>query len=120
MALTAIFYPSYGGPSRLDPHPIDERIRLITPGFTGLRWHKFFYPACFIIACALNGIDFFSLRSMRAIGFVVYLEGAIMGLLMRMGYEKIRWNIFTVHLGTIYRKLNKFYGLKPDEAEEVS
>jgi hypothetical protein len=111
LALTGIFYPSYGGPSRLDPHPVDKRIRLITPGFTSRRWHKLLYLACFVLACALNGIDLFSLRSARVIGFKIYLEAAVGGWLLRESLEQVRWKLFKVHSGKLYRKITGFYNV---------
>jgi hypothetical protein len=115
MALIGIFYPSYGGPSRIAHDPIDSRIRLITPGFTGWRWNNIIFPTCFILVCAINGVGLFSLRSIAAIGPGVYIEAGAIGLLLRLGYERIRWNLFTVHLGTIYRKLNKLYGINDEQ-----
>lgn len=111
MASMRVFYPSYRGPSRLASDPIDRRVRLITPGFTGWRLHKLFFPFSFIVMCAVNGIGLFTLQSMSTIGLKVFIEAGILHWLLRMGYERGRWNLFTVHVGTIYRKLCKYYGI---------
>jgi uncharacterized membrane protein (DUF485 family) len=111
MAVTQIYYPSYGGPSWLAPDPIDRRVRLITPGFTGWRIHRLLFPFSFLVMCAVNGIGLFTLQSMSTIGLSVYIEAGILQWLLRMGYERARWNLLTSHLGIIYRKLNKHYGI---------
>jgi len=109
-----IFYPSYGGPSRLAPNCTDKHIRLITPGFTGWRWRKLFVPFSFIIMCSLNGIELFTIQRMTTIGLKVYLEAGVLALVLRWAYEQARWNMFTVHLGIIYRKLLKHYNVSDD------
>lgn len=111
MAWLGIFYPSYRGPSRLASDPVDRRVRLVTPGRTGVRLHKLFFPLSFIVMCTVNGIGLFTLQSMATIGLEVYVEAAFLQLLLRMGYERVRWNLFTVHLGNIYRKLSTYYGI---------
>ena len=111
MAVTTVFYPSYRGPSRLAPDPIDNCVRLITPGFTGWRIHNLFFPLSFVLMCAVNGIELFTLRSMSTIGLSVYIEAGILQWLLRVGYERARWNLFTVHVAAIYRKLGKYYGI---------
>lgn len=115
MALIAVFYPSYGGPSRLAPEPIDKRVRLITPGFTGWRWHHLFFPLSFIIMCTVNGIGLFTLESMSTIRWRVWFEAGTLTWLLQMGYERVRWNVFTLHLGEIYHKLIKYYGISLEE-----
>jgi hypothetical protein len=109
--MMGIFYPSYGGPSRIAPDRIDKYIRLVTPGFTGWRWRKMILPVSFILACMIDGVRFFSLRSMSAIGWETYLKALIFTLIIGWSYEKIQWNLFTVHLGVILKRLKKDYGL---------
>lgn len=119
VALTVIFYPSYGGPIRLDRQAIDRRIRLITPGFTGWRWHRFIFPLSFVLICAAHGISLFALKKMAEIPFRVFIEAGALALVVRFGYERFRWNAFTVHLGKIYRKLAKHYGLSFEQMAAV-
>lgn len=115
IAFSRVFYPSYGGPSRLAPDCTDKHIRLITAGFTGWRWHKLCFPFSFIVMCSLNGIGLFSIQRMATIGFKVYLEAAALALVLRWAYERARWNMLTVHLGTIFRKLLKHYNVSDQQ-----
>jgi len=109
--MIGIFYPSYGGPSRIAPDRIDGHIRLITPGFTGLRWSRIIFPASFMLACAIDGIRFLSLDSMAAIGRGTYIKAAIIGVISTLCYDRFCWNLYTMHVGATYRRLKKHYGL---------
>ncbi|MGZ8845805.1 MAG: hypothetical protein ACXW3C_05020 [Pyrinomonadaceae bacterium] len=113
--LVGIFYPSYGGPARLAPDPIDKHVRLITPGFTGWKWNSLLVPLSFVVMCTVNGIGLFTLQSMTTIGWSVYIEAGILGWLLLMGYERVRRNVFSVHLGKILRKIVKYYGVTLEE-----
>jgi uncharacterized membrane protein (DUF485 family) len=106
-----LYYPSYRGPSRFAPDPIDKRVRLITPGFTGWRVHHLFFLFSFIVMCAANGIGLFTLRSMSTIGLRVYVEAGILQWLLEIGFDRIQWNLFTLHLGSIHAKLTRYYGI---------
>lgn len=114
MMVINIFFPSYRGSSWLDPNPIDKHVRLITPGFTGWRGHELFFLFSFIVMCSVNGVGLFTLRSMSTIGWSVYVEAGILQWLLRTGYERVRFNLFTVHLGTIHRKLLEYYGISEE------
>jgi hypothetical protein len=111
ITLIGLFYPSYRGPSRFAPDPIDRLVQLITPGFTGWRVHNLFFLFSFIVMCAMNGIGLFTLRSMSTIGLRVYVEAGILQWLLRTGYERFRLNLFISHLGAIRQKLYKHYGI---------
>lgn len=112
MIVMGIFYPSYGGPSRVAPDAIDKHIRLITPGFTGWRWRKIIVPVSFVLACLVDGIQLFTLKSMSVIGLGTYLKASILSVILILLYERIQLNLFTSHVGQIYRRLQKHYGIK--------
>lgn len=104
-----IYYPSYRGPSWLAPDPVDPYIRLVTPGFTGWGWSQAIFAATFIVACEIDGFQLLTLHSMDGITLGTYIKAGIIGAIVTWCYEKVRWNLFTVHVGTIYRKVMKFY-----------
>jgi hypothetical protein len=111
MVVIGIFYPSYGGPSRLAPDRIDRHIRLVTPGFTGWRWRKIITPVSFVLACLVDGIQLFTLKSMSVIRLGTYLKASILAVILVLLYQRVQLNMFTSHVGLIYRKLLKHYGL---------
>jgi hypothetical protein len=103
-------FPAYDGPSRLAPYPVDKYIRMMSAGFAGPSWGKLYLPASFIAACMIDGINLFGVRSSSDIGFWTYFKATAIAALLGLGYERVRFNLFTVHVGTIYRKLKKYYG----------
>ncbi len=111
IVIVGVFYPSYGGPSRLAPDKFDKQIRLVTPGFTGWRWRKMITPVAFILAFFIDGLSFFNLKSMSTIGIGTYFKAFIIAVILVLLYQKVQWNLFTSHVGTIYRKLAKYYGM---------
>jgi hypothetical protein len=110
MVVIGVFYPSYGGPSRTAPDRIDKHIRLVTPGFTGWRWKNMIFPASFIFACMIDGVKVFSLHSMSTIGWGTWLKAFIFTVILGWCYQRMQWNLFTMHLGVLYRRLKKAYG----------
>ena len=109
--IAGVFYPSYGGPSRLAPDKFNKQIRLVTPGFTGWRWRKMIFPVSLILAFFIDGISFFNLKSVSAVGFGTYVKAFIIAVILRLLREKIQFNLLTHHLGTIYERLAKYYGV---------
>ena len=110
MIFMGIFYPSYQGPLRLARKPTDRFVRVITRGRTGPRWSKLMYGVTFVGACLLNNIHLLSLKSASTVPLVVWIEAAIGGALFSFAYERLRFNLFTLHLGAFKRQLDKYYG----------
>lgn len=111
LVMVGVFYPSYGGPSRIAPDPIDRHIRLVTPGFTGWRWRRITFPLAFILACLLDGIKIFTVKSMSGIGQQTYVKALIFALILGWFYQRIKWKLFTTHIGVICSRLMKHYGV---------
>src|SRR3954468_9709292 len=118
MIFFGVFYPSYGGPLRLAPRATDRYTRLVAPGPAGPRWNKMLFAVSFVVACTLDGIQLGSISSMSVIGLGTYGKAAILGALLSICYERVRWNLFTVHLGETGRKLEQHYKHYQEEGDE--
>jgi len=106
-----IFYPSYQGALRFARKPTDRFVRVITRGKTGPRWSKLMYGFTFVGACLLNGVHLLNIKSARLVPLDVWIEAAIGGVLLSFAYERVRFNLFTHHLGGFKKQLEKYYGL---------
>ena len=109
--IVGVFYPSYGGPLRLASDKFNKQIRLVTPGFAGWAWRRMIYPVAFILACFIDGISFFNLKSLSTVGVGTVVKAFIISIMLGLLYQRLQLNLFTSHIGTIYRRLAKHYGL---------
>jgi hypothetical protein len=64
-----------------------------------------------MLACLIDGVKFFTMKSMSSIGLTTYLKAAAIGIGLVWLYDRIQFNLFTSHVGVIYRKLAKHYGV---------